>query len=96
MKPMSSRYFTGPTPGAVHAWFQAPMSFISAFHGPSPVLSSSTSSAPSARCTLHGTNGILPTAFLIARKKSGATEYGACAARDGRDSVADRQLAEIR
>ena len=74
MNPMSSRYWTGPTPGAVHAWFQDPMSFISAFQGPPPVFSSSTSSTFSARCTLHGTNGILPTAFLIARKKSGATE----------------------
>ena len=41
----------------------------------------SISSADSDRCTLHGAKASRSTSLRIARNTSGATEYGACAAR---------------
>ena len=56
----------------------------------------STSSADSARCTLHGTNGRRSAARRIARNTSGATEYGACAARLARMCVDDSSASSSR
>ena len=70
------------TPGATHAASQAPSSSSSARHGPPPVrdeLDFLGRLRRGARCRARTASR--STALRIARNTSGATEYGACAAR---------------